>query len=683
MGYSCLMSLADLAPVLGTALTGALEKKGYTELTSVQEAVLAPALANRDLRITSQTGSGKTVAVGFAMRELVLGDCRAQQGVARPRALVVAPTRELARQVEEELSWLYAPLEILVTTTTGGASARDERRALARGPAVIVGTPGRLLDHLTRGSIDTTQLQVVVLDEADRMLDLGFRDDLKAILAYAPAEHRTHLVSATFPREVRALADGVQQNAAHVEGTRLGAANVDIDHRVHLVDSHEKVNAIINLLLSNPDSQTLVFGRTRADVANIAKELSAAKFAVGSLSGEMDQIARNRALAGFKRGELRVLVATDVAARGIDVQDIAFVIHAEPPTDADSYTHRSGRTGRAGRKGTSSVLVTPAGLRQAWSLLSRARVTYRMEPIPTAEEIRSAADDRLVAELLAEPATEDGAGGAGAIDGRTKALAERLAADPSLPRILARLLLRVRTTGGTEPRPVRRLEPRGDQRPASPERPLHAAPARPTPHAASPYTPTARTTHASGDASQGAPHGASAHAAASHAGAGPRGREPRTGGWVSFQVSWGSEHGADARRLMAIVCRRGGIKGSDIGVIRVGQRSSMVEVASGVAKSFAEAALAPDPRDPRIRIRPADERVPTRPLTGRFPQRAEVMVVPDRPSRAAADRPSKTADRPSKTADRPSKTADRPSKTLHAPSKVAADRPSKARHRKG
>ena len=225
MGYSCLMSLADLAPVLGTALTGALEKKGYTELTSVQEAVLAPALANRDLRITSQTGSGKTVAVGFAMRELVLGDCRAQQGVARPRALVVAPTRELARQVEEELSWLYAPLEILVTTTTGGASARDERRALARGPAVIVGTPGRLLDHLTRGSIDTTQLQVVVLDEADRMLDLGFRDDLKAILAYAPAEHRTHLVSATFPREVRALADGVQQNAAHVEGTRLGAAN--------------------------------------------------------------------------------------------------------------------------------------------------------------------------------------------------------------------------------------------------------------------------------------------------------------------------------------------------------------------------------------------------------------------------------------------------------------------------
>src|ERR1019366_2644784 len=152
--------------------------------------------------------------------------------------------------------------------------ARDERRALARGPAVIVATPGRLLDHLTRGSIDTSQVAAVVLDEADRMLDLGFRDDLKAILAHAPTGHRTHLMSATFPREVRALADSVQDDAVHVEGTRLGAANVDIDHRIHLVDSHERVSAIINLLLATPEAQTLVFGRTRADVAKIAKDLS-------------------------------------------------------------------------------------------------------------------------------------------------------------------------------------------------------------------------------------------------------------------------------------------------------------------------------------------------------------------------------------------------------------------------
>src|ERR1700722_755017 len=284
------MTLADVSQLLGPALVGPLEKKKYTEPTPVQQAVLAPELQGRDLRIPSQTGSGKTVAVGFALRDQVVGDCAAtDKGVARPRALVVTPTRELARQVEEELSWLYAALRVGVTTTTGGASARDERRARARGPAVVVATPGRLLDHLTRGSIDASQVAAVVLDEADRMLDLGFRDDLKAILAHAPKEHRTHLVSATFPRDVRALADSVQEDAVHVEGTRLGVANVDIDHLIHIVDPHDRVNAIINLLLAPPDSQTLIFGRTRADVAKIAKELAQAKLSVTTLSGEMDQ----------------------------------------------------------------------------------------------------------------------------------------------------------------------------------------------------------------------------------------------------------------------------------------------------------------------------------------------------------------------------------------------------------
>ncbi|HEX2675092.1 MAG TPA: DEAD/DEAH box helicase, partial [Polyangiales bacterium] len=426
---------------LGPELAQALADKGFTQLTAVQQAVLEPELEGRDLRVTSQTGSGKTVAIGFALRGLVGEECVTEARIARPKALVVAPTRELALQVESELKWLYAHARGRVASVTGGASYRDERRALAKGPAVVVGTPGRLLDHLRRGMIDPAAVTAVVLDEADRMLELGFREDLEAILALVPEGRTTHLVSATFPRAVRALADSVQNNPMHVEGTRLGAANADIDHVVHLIDPRQKLDSIVNLLLRYPDEQTLIFARTRIEVAELATALAAAGFAAASLSGEMDQTARNRALAAFKRGTLKVLVATEVAARGIDVQDITRVIHAELPTNADSYTHRSGRTGRAGRKGTSALLVSPAGVVHATRLLRSANVQHRFEPIPTAEEIRQAADERVIAELTseeAEPATPLDA----AARARLHALAERLLQTGDPARTVARLLAR-------------------------------------------------------------------------------------------------------------------------------------------------------------------------------------------------------------------------------------------------
>jgi ATP-dependent RNA helicase DeaD len=582
------LKLDAFLPVIGEGLSSALRQKGYETLTAVQAAVLDPALAGRDLRITSQTGSGKTVAIGLVLRDVLTPGATAPARpaeVARPRALVVVPTRELARQVEEELSWLYAPLGVFVTTTTGGASARDERRALGRGPQVIVGTPGRLLDHLSRHSIDTTALSVVVLDEADRMLDLGFRDDLKAILAHAPEGHQTHLMSATFPREVKALADGVQHEPAHVEGTRLGAANSDIDHLVHIVDPGQHLDAIVNLLLVDPEAQTLVFARTRVEVAKFAKELAHAGFKVGSLSGEMDQVARNRALAGLRRGEIRVLVATDVAARGIDVQDIARVIHAEPSTDADSYTHRSGRTGRAGRKGTSSLLVSPSGVRQATRLLERAKVTFRIAPLPSAADLRQKTDARLLAELSSEAPSEGDA--SAAPDERTLSLARQLVAAGDTTHVIARLLMRARTQGQVEPRELRAIAP-----PAPTSRPARAHEPRREPR--EPREPRS--------ADHGAPPPPRLRA----------GHAVPEGGWVSFRVTWGQEHGADARRIMAIACRRGQIRGSDVGAIRVGPTASSVEVASGVAAAFAEAVRVPDPRDPRVLILPEGPPPPVR-----------------------------------------------------------------------
>ena len=194
------------------------------------------------------------------------------------------------------------------------------------------------------------------------MLDLGFREDLEAILAMLPAERRSHLVSATFSRDVVALADRFQKDPVHVEGTRLGEANADIEHVVHLVEPCQRVDALVNLLLADEEAKSLVFARTRADVARIAGELAEAGFVVRTLSGEMEQPERDRALAAFRQGGVQALVATDVAARGIDVRDIARVIQIEPPTDVETYTHRSGRTGRAGKQGTSVLFVAPLAL---------------------------------------------------------------------------------------------------------------------------------------------------------------------------------------------------------------------------------------------------------------------------------------------------------------------------------
>jgi ATP-dependent RNA helicase DeaD len=561
------MASPTLPAVLGPAVLGALEKKGYTTLTAVQAAILDPALTGRDLRITSQTGSGKTVAVGFALREFVVEKApgsAAAGALARPRALVIAPTRELAKQVEEELSWLFAPLGVSVISVTGGAGYSGERRALSRKPAVIAATPGRLLEHLQRGSIDASAVGAVVLDEADRMLDLGFREDLEAILKFTPDGHRTHLVSATFPQEVRALADATQKDPVHVEGTRLGAANADIDHVVYLIEGRQRLDALVNLLLANPDGQTLVFARTRADVATITRELKDCGFAAMSLSGEMDQAARNRALAEFKSGSLRVLVATDVAARGIDVQDIARVVHAEPPLDADSYTHRSGRTGRAGRKGTSVILAALPELARTTFLLRRAGVAHRFEAIPSADAIRTAANARTAAALASD---DDDTSGYSDV---TWALAKQIAAQANVTRAIARLLVKTHYAGPTEPRNVRAIEPPTGRGHSAPDR----FNARARPGISRRPTQERETS-----------------------------RVDRKGSWVSFRISWGQEQGADARRLLAVACRRGQIRGTDVGSIRVGRSHSVIEVASHVAEAFAVAAGGPDPRDPRVTIK--------------------------------------------------------------------------------
>ena len=576
------MPSVDPIELLGPDLASALARKGYARLTQVQEAVLDPSLAERDLRISSQTGSGKTLAIGFVLRHVVQQAERPSDGIARPRAVVVVPTRELAKQVEAELAWLYAPSKVLVGSVIGGSSVRDEFRVLARGPALIVGTPGRLLDHLQRGAIELDRTGVVVLDEADRMLDLGFREELEAILARAPEGRRTHLVSATFPRDVEALAQRVQTNPKHIQGTPLGSANGDIDHIVHLVKPNERVDALINLLLASPGEQVLAFARTRLDVARVCEELDRAGFAVGSLSGEMEQQARQRALSAFKLGKLQVLVATDVAARGIDHQDIARVVQLEPPNDADTYTHRSGRTGRAGRKGKSSIMVTPAGLPRLSALLKRAGVRHRFEPIPTAAAIAAAQDETLVGELSADAnAGEAQPSDERRVGERALRIAARLVATNGAERALAVLIERLRTETVCAPREVSAFAP------APARGPRGDAPRRGRPRD---NLRAFRHTEPVRDGSHGRPPSRHHDDRASE-------------GWVRFRVSWGQAQGADARRLLPMLCRRGNIRGSDIGAIELTPSFSLVDVATRVASAFERAARRPDPRDPRVLVR--------------------------------------------------------------------------------
>ena len=412
----------------------------------MQQAVLDPALAGRDLRITSQTGSGKTLAIGFALRELAASSAArsAQTGGGRGRARWSSRRRASSRARSQS----RAALAVRATAQARVVVGHRRRRATATSAARSRARPGasssarRAGCSITCSAARSTRARsaAVVLDEADRMLDLGFREDLDAILAQVPPARRTHLVSATFPRDVRALADRVQRDPAHVEGTRLGAANVDIDHVLHVVDPRQKLDAIVNLLLADPEAQTLVFARTRADVA-----AARAGARGGGLRGDR-ALRRARPARAQPRARRRssaatssVLVATDVAARGIDVQDIARVIHAEPPTSADAYTHRSGRTGRAGRKGTSSLLVAPRGVVPATRLL-RARRRSRTASSRSRARSRSAqaADERAFAEL-----SRDEAGGRRRRRRSARSALARAAAGrgAEAERVVARLLV--------------------------------------------------------------------------------------------------------------------------------------------------------------------------------------------------------------------------------------------------
>jgi ATP-dependent RNA helicase DeaD len=391
-----------------TALGQALTKHGYCALTPVQQAVLAPELREADALVSAQTGSGKTVAFGLALAPTLLGGAERFTQASAPLALVVAPTRELALQVKRELEWLYEMTGAALATCVGGMDMRAERRVLERGAHIVVGTPGRLRDHIERGSLNTTGLKAVVLDEADEMLDLGFRDDLEYILEAAPNKRRTLMFAATVPRAITALAKRYQSNAVRVRTAAEQKQHLDIEYRALTVAPTERENAIVNVLRYFEAKNALVFCSTRAAVRHMTSRFANRGFSVVALSGELSQAERTHSLQALRDGRARVCIATDVAARGIDLPNLELVIHADIPKSPETLLHRSGRTGRAGRKGV-CVLIVPHNLRKLTGrLLNRANIEAAWAGPPTADDITRRDRERILTDpSLSEPLSEN------------------------------------------------------------------------------------------------------------------------------------------------------------------------------------------------------------------------------------------------------------------------------------
>lgn len=395
-------------PGVVPALGKALSDRGYDNLTPVQEAVLGPELADQDLLVSAQTGSGKTVAFGIALAPTLLGDAERFSHAATPLGLVVAPTRELALQVKRELEWLYAGTGASVTSCVGGMDPRTERRALERGAHIVVGTPGRLRDHIERHALDMSDLRAAVLDEADEMLDMGFREDLEFILAAAPEGRRTLMFSATVPRSIASLAKRYQRDAVRVTTKAEREQHVDIEYRAMLVAPSDRENAIINVLRYFNPTNALVFCATRAAVNRMMSRFTNRGFSVVALSGELSQNERTHALQALRDGRAQVCIATDVAARGLDLPNLELVIHADIPKNPESLLHRSGRTGRAGRKGVCALIVPRNERRRTERLLDRAKITADWGVPPSVDEIQARDRQRLLENpQLLEPVTEE------------------------------------------------------------------------------------------------------------------------------------------------------------------------------------------------------------------------------------------------------------------------------------
>lgn len=378
----------------------AVDRLGFERPTPIQDAAIPALLKGRDVIGGARTGSGKTAAFGLPLLE------RLKEGGKKPRGLVLAPTRELALQVTEALRSFAKKLPLRIVTIYGGAPYPPQLKALAKGVALVVGTPGRVLDHIDRGTLDLSQLEVLVLDEADEMLRMGFLEDVEKVLEVAPDDRQVALFSATMPEPIKKIVEErlPDPETIHVESEAMSVGH--IQQRAIMVPQRHKLDALGRLLASEPLDSALVFARTRAGCAEVADELAKRGLQVDALHGDLNQAARERVLMRLRSGALKIVIATDVAARGIDVKTISHVINLDLPNDAESYVHRIGRTGRAGREGNAISLITPREVGRLRFFQRALDVTIAKGSVPSDAEIANVERQRLVDAVAARTADD-------------------------------------------------------------------------------------------------------------------------------------------------------------------------------------------------------------------------------------------------------------------------------------
>ncbi|MDA0230069.1 MAG: DEAD/DEAH box helicase [Proteobacteria bacterium] len=562
----------NIVPALGEALS----QRGYDVLTPVQQAILGPGLGDADLLVSAQTGSGKTVAFGLAVAPTLLAGAERFVSAEIPLALVVAPTRELALQVKRELDWLYAMTGASIASCVGGMDMREERWVLQHGAHIVVGTPGRLRDHIERGSFNTKGLRAVVLDEADEMLDLGFREDLEFILGAAPKSRRTLMFSATVPSSIATLARRYQRNAVRLSTTAEQAQHVDIEYRALTVAPMDRENAIINVLRYFEAKNALVFCATRAAVNRMTSRLNNRGFSVVALSGELSQNERTHALQAMRDGRARVCVATDVAARGIDLPNLELVIHADIPKTRITLLHRSGRTGRAGRKGVCVLIVATNDRRRSERLLESANIKAIWARPPSVDEIVERDRERILDDpMLSEPVNPDELPFA-------QTLLERHGGEQ-----IAAAFLRLHSAGRSAPEELLDVAASGRaDRPGRYDRQERGE------------RPAKRERH----------------------------REDFTGG-VWFSLSVGSRQSAEARWLLPMLCRYGKLTTRDVGAIKVRPDDTNVELAPEAVERFL-AAIGPS--------RIVDGKITVTALDGKPSENRDAHAAPGTGGTAAA-----------------------------------------------
>ncbi len=378
---------------LKKSILNSIKRAGFSTPSPIQAEAIPHILSGKDIVGQAHTGTGKTAAFSLpALNNMTLKD-----GV---ELLVITPTRELATQVSDEIYKYGRDIGVKTVTIYGGSSYKRQLDLVSRGAHVVVATPGRLLDILKKDMFDDFAPKMVVLDEADEMLDMGFLDDINEIFSYLPTDRQTLLFSATMPRPIKTLAERILQEPVFVSITKGETTNTDIEQLYYVIEESERDAAIIRLMDSEKPNKSVVFCRTKSEVDRLATVLTSSGYVASGLHGDMEQRQRETVIKSFKNGEVDVLVATDVAARGIHVNGISHVFNYHIPFDPESYVHRIGRTGRAGTKGKAITLLTPLEFKELKRIKQKVGTNIELAFVPSKKELKEAGKDQLVKSII-------------------------------------------------------------------------------------------------------------------------------------------------------------------------------------------------------------------------------------------------------------------------------------------